>query len=224
MSSKGQKSILVIGATGPLGQACIQKLADHSSQPSIHAFCRGATKVDTRCKSVVVGDGRNSQDLARALRETNADWVVVTIGSGPDLSKGNDIRTSSAKALAGVLQTDPAFSRVRTLLVSSNGAGTSKIVIGMGIGAFISFHLRHVLDDHTGQEAAFMPLKSRTIVVRPTELTNNAATGKLVEFGDTVKAPSIKCDRADLAEWIADAIASEKNPCVVNLTGVKTSS
>ena len=79
----------------------------------------------------------------------------------------------------------------------------------------------NVLNDHTGQEAAFEPLKNRTIVVRPTSLTSDAPTGKLVEFGDTVKGPSIHTDRADLAEWIANAIASGKDPCVVNLTGVK---
>lgn len=219
------KSILVIGATGLTGKECIHKLSKQMPMPRIHAFCRNPSKLDieTRslCKSIVQGDARKEGDIRRALQETTADWIVIAVGNGEDLSKKNDIRTASGYIIANILQQHPSLSNVRVLLVSSNGAGASKIVVGMGIGKLISFHLRHVLQDHTGQEAAFEPLKSRTIVVRPTALTTNTPTGKLVEFGDMVKGPSIHSDRADVAEWIANAIMSEKEPCVVNLTGVQ---
>ena len=224
-NNQDQTSILVLGATGATGLACIEKLAEQTPRPSIHAFCRNTTKLDSKtsalCKSVFQGDARKSSDIARALRQTNSNWVLVAVGHGHDLSSKNDIRTLSGKAISNVLQSDPAFEHVRIMVVSSNGAGRSKIVVGMGIGSLISFHLRHVLKDHTGQETAFEQLKDRAIVVRPTSLTSDAPTGKLVEFGDTVKGPSIQTDRADLAEWVAEAIASGKDPCVVNLTGVK---
>lgn len=219
-----QTSVLVIGATGLTGKACILKLSEQVPKPSIHAFCRDESKLDNKmrslCTSVVQGNARKEQDIRRALKTTHADWIIVAIGNGEDVSK-SDIRTASAHAIVNVLKGDPAFSNVRTMLVSSNGAGSSKIVVGMGIGMLISHHLRHVLADHTGQEAAFRAVKDRTLVIRPTALTTDAPTGKLVEFGDTVKAPSIKTDRADVAEWIADAIVTEKGPCIVNLTGVK---
>ena len=224
-NSKEQASILVLGATGATGLACIEKLAKQTPRPTIHAFCRNKTKLDSKtsalCKSVFQGDARKSSDIARALRQTNANWVLVAVGQGNDLSSKNDIRTLSAKAIADALRSNPSLESVRIVVVSSNGAGRSKIVVGMGLGSLISFHLRHVLKDHTGQEAALAALQDRTIVVRPTSLTSDAPTGKLVEFGDTVKGPSIHTDRADLAEWVAAAIVSDMEPCVVNLTGVK---
>jgi NAD(P)-dependent dehydrogenase (short-subunit alcohol dehydrogenase family) len=219
-----QKSILIIGATGLTGQECIQKLAEHPSRPAIHAFCRNASKLDDKtrelCQSIIQGNARNESDIRHALQETKADWVVVSIGNGSDVSK-TDIRTASGHAIANVLQHDSAFAQTRTVVVSSTGAGTSRIIVGMGIGKLISFHLRHVLADHTGQEAAFKPLMKRSIVVRPTSLTTNTPTGKLVEFGDEVKGPSTQTDRADLAEWIAQAITTDKEACTVNITGLK---
>ena len=173
------------------------------------------------CNSVVQGDVRKESGIRKAIMETKPDWIIVAVGNGADLSK-NGIRTASGEAIANVLQQDGSdFRNVQVMLVSSNGAGSSKIVVGLGIGSLISHHLRHVLADHTGQEAAFQPLSGRVVVCRPTSLTTGEATGKLVSFGDKVKGPSIKTDRADLAEWIAHAVVSDKTACVVNLTGVK---
>ena len=219
-----QTSILILGATGLTGLACIQKLSDHPSKPQIHAFCRSQSKLGKHrdlCTSVVQGDARKPEDIRSALEQTNANWIVVAVGNGNDVSK-SDIRTVSGQAIAKVLTQDPAFGRIRTVVVSSNGAGGSKIIVGLGIGSLISFHLRHVMKDHTGQEAAFKPIQSRTIIVRPTSLTTNAPTGKLVEFGDKEKGPSIHTDRSDLAEWISQAILNGKDHTkVVNLTGVR---
>jgi len=218
------KSNLVIGATGLSGLNCIQKLSEQDKGNEIHAFVRSADKLDDsirqRLDSIQVGDARKPSSLRKALRKTNANWVVVTIGSGGDVSK-SDIRTKSAQALVQVL-VEPEFSAVRTVVVSSNGAGTSKIKVGFGIGMMIAHHLRHVMVDHSGQEEAFKAISHRTIVVRPTALTNGASTGKLVSFPDDKKSPTIKTDRADLAQWIVQAIGSNKRACTVNLTGVKS--
>jgi len=161
---------------------------------------------------------------------TNADSVVVAIGNGDSVAK-TDVRTATAQVLVAALE-QPEFQHVRVIVVSSIGASNSKIVVGMGIGSLLSFHLRHVLKDHDGQEAAFTQsptVRGRTIIVRPTGLTDNEATGHVVPFGDTVKSPTIKTDRKDLAAFVADtlynggpAVASAgTNHVVVNLTSVK---
>jgi len=218
------KSILVLGATGATGIQCIEKLSNNYKN-KIHAFVRNPSKVDTStrslCQSIQTGNALKEADLRRALAATKADWVVVALGGGSDLSaKTNTIRTANAQILAP-LMAETEFRHVRALVVSSNGAGSSKIIVGFGIGLMISSHLRHVLKDHTGQEQAFASLPHRTIVVRPTALTSDEATGKLVEFPDTKKGPSIKTDRVDLAEWVAHAIDADFQPRVVNVTGVK---
>jgi hypothetical protein len=195
VTANPSKSVLVFGATGPTGTECIKKKLDKQSAPiSIHAFCD--TMARNLCSSVVQGDARKESDIRKAIVETKPNWIIIAVGNGADLSK-NDIRTASGKAIANVLQQDGSdFRNVQVMLVSSNGAGSSKIVVGLGIGSLISHHLRHVLADHTGQEAAFKPLGGRVVVCRPTSLTTDQATGnKLVIFGDKVKGPSIKTDR-----------------------------
>merc|ERR1712125_6645 len=162
-----------------------------------------------------------------ALWETQANVVVVSVGAGDSVKK-DDIRTKSAEALASVLTKngEEEFGRVRVLIVSSNGAGGSRILVGFGIGKLIEFHLRHILKDHNGQENAFRSsplLQTRTCIVRPTSLTDNQATKNLVVFGDYEKPKTIKTDRADLADWVTKAICDESVPGekIVNVTGVK---
>jgi len=225
MSNQQQQSILILGATGGTGLECIRQLAKHPSKPRIHAFCRSPSKLGNDqdlCQSVIQGDARQVNDLQQALEQTAANVVIVSVGNGESVAK-SDIRTASAEALATVLKL-PQYKHVRTIVVSSTGAGTSRIIVGMGIGKLISFHLRHVLKDHTGQEAAFYPLRSRTTVVRATALTEDAPTGKLVQFGDTEKSPTIKTDRADLAAWIVQEVCGGTKPIggrLVNVTGAK---
>jgi putative NADH-flavin reductase len=226
MPTANQQSVLVIGATGRTGLECIRHFANHQTNPAVYAFCRDADKLDDKdkalCTSIVQGDARSPADLERALTETHAEVVVLSIGNGDSVKK-SDIRTASAQALVQVLE-KPQFERVHTVVVSSTGAGNSRIIVGGGLGTLISFHLRHVLADHTGQENAFNSLRNRTTVVRATSLTENEATGKLVYFQDRDKSPTIKTDRSDLAQWIVEEVCGGTKPVggrVVNVTGVK---
>jgi hypothetical protein len=221
------QSILVIGATGRTGLECVRQFAALSPNPFIHAFCRNKSKLSiadqNRCTSIIEGDARSADNLERALADSSATDVILSIGNG-DSIKRTDIRTASGKALVQVLKL-PAYKKVRTLVISSSGAGSSQIVVGMGIGKLISFHLRHILKDHTDQEAAFYSIRNRTTIVRASALTDNAATGKLVEHGDHEKALTIKTDRADLAVWIVNQICDTDDSLAlgraVNVTGVK---
>ena len=174
-----------------------------------------------RLTTVQKGNARKAEDIEKALVNTKADWIIISVGNGENVAK-NDIRQVNAQATASVLS-KPQYQHVRVVVVSSTGAGNSKIVVGMGIGKLISFHLRHILADHTEQEAAFAAtIPNRTTVVRATALQDGAATGKLQEFGDSDKSPTIKTDRADLAAWIAQEICEYGGrPRVVNLTSVK---
>jgi uncharacterized protein YbjT (DUF2867 family) len=226
MITTHQQAVLVIGATGRTGLECVRHFANHQTSPAVHAFCRDVNKLDDKdkalCTSIVQGDAFSPIDLERALAQTRADVVVLCIGSGDSVKKSYN-RTASAHAIAQVLKM-PQNKRVSIVVVSSAGAGSSRIIVGGGLGKLISLHLRHVLADHTGQENAFRSLQSRTTVVRATSLTENEATGKLVYFQDREKSPTIKTDRADLAAWIAEEVCCGTKPVggrVVNVTGVK---
>ena len=218
------KSILIIGASGRTGNYIIQQLNDNNvvptntNKPKIFAFCRDPSKLDptiiNMCDGTIKGNARSSDDIERALIESQADLVLVSVGNGDSVKK-SDIRTQSAQALVKVLtknstsnknntESTTSFENVRVIVVSSSGAGGSKIKVGFGIGKFIEWHLRHILNDHNGQEAAFLGsrMKNRTMIVRPTALTENEATGHVVTFGEKEKCPTLQTDRKDLADWL----------------------
>lgn len=223
------RNVLVMGASGRSGLEILRVLSAHDSKPQIHAFCRNPDSLNASatslCTSVVRGNAKSVADIERALRETKADVVVVSLGNGDSVRK-SDIRTASAEALVIVMK-KPEFLDVHAVIVSSAGAGKSKIKVGMGIGMMISYHLRHVLADHTGQERAFMSspgIQMRTCIVRATSLVDNKATGKIATYGDKEKAPTIETDRADLATWITKQVC-QSTSCgggqIVNITGSK---
>ena len=227
------KNILVLGSTGRTGINLIQQLAtikSDANKPNIFAFCRDPARLDTEtkalCKEVLTGDATKPSDLQQALDDSNADCVFVAVGNGANLTKSaNTIRTANAVALAKVLRM-PQYSQVQVMVVSSNGAGGSKIKVGFGIGQLIAFHFRNVLKDHSGQEAVFRKaLRDRTMIVRPTALTEFESTGKMVLFGDKEKPPTIKTDRLDLAQWVVqEAVygkAADFGGMPVNLTGIQ---
>lgn len=229
MYSPKHQSILVIGASGRSGIEIMRYLSKHPSKPEVHAFCRDPDKLCFQgghhvcCNTVIKGDARSIPDIESALSKTHATMVIMSIGNGDDVSK-SDIRTASAVALVQVLTSKPEFSDVQVVVVSSTGAGTSSIKIGMGVGKMIEYYLRHILKDHSGQEAAFVEIKDRTMIVRATALTDSKPTGNIKIFGDTDKSPSMNIDRADLAEWIVKQICDRPDNVrgrVVNITGVK---
>lgn len=210
------KSVLIIGATGALGLQCLRHFDHDASISHVHILCRNPSKLSASdkqlCDSIVTGDARDASDVENALARSEADYVVLCTGNGANVGK-SDTREKTGEALAQVLQSNPAFNHVKAVVVSSLGAGNSRIKVGMGIGTMISYHLRHVLADHTRQEAAFANLTDRTLIVRPTSLTDDKGGKALVEFdGSSTKGPSISADRSDVAAWITKEIAKNDTP------------
>jgi nucleoside-diphosphate-sugar epimerase len=224
------KSVLVIGASGRTGSQVVDQLCHHASKPNVYAFCRDLSKLNdtskSHCKDVYCGDTRETYKIEQALAQSDADIMIVCLGNG-DSTAQTDVRTASAKAIVSTLQ-KLQYHHVKALVVSSNGAGGSRIKVGPfdGKAGRILEHLfRHVLKDHDGQEALFRTaLQDRTVIVRPTSLTDNCPTGKIKQFGDLEKAPSIYTDRLDLAEWIVEEVCGEVRlfgDKIANITSVQ---
>ena len=209
--SPNTKSVLIIGATGALGLQCLRHLAQEPTVTNVHVFCRTPAKLSDAdkklCASIITGNARNPDDVEKALIKSKADYVVLATGNGMDLSK-SDTRQKTAEALVEVMS-KPAFDHIKAVVASSHGASDTKIIVGMGIGAMIAYHLRHVMADHTLQEAAFANIMDRTLIVRPTSLTDDKGGKELVEFDGHKKSPSISADRSDVAAWITKEIAKD---------------
>jgi NAD(P)H-binding len=201
--------ILLVGATGKTGLEVAHQLSENPSKPSIHAICRDIAKLQkattVKFDTVSKGDASKADDIEAALLKSEANWIIVCIGQGMNLSKDNHIRTENAEATVEVLQ-QPEFKHVRVLVVSSSGAGKSRIIVGWGIGVMISYYLRHVLKDHTGQELAFQKIANRTTIVNSTILVEKKPVGSLVSFGDDEESPMTETHIADLAAWIVNEL------------------
>lgn len=207
--SFNEKSVLIIGATGALGLQFLRKFAEDPNITNVHVFCRSPSKLsdtDRRlCESIITGDARSASDIEKALIESKADYVVLATGNGADLRK-TDTREKTGQALAQAMS-KASLQHVKAVIISSHGAADTKIKVGMGIGMMISHHLRFVLADHTRQEGAFANLSKRTLIVRPTALSDNKGGHKIVEFDGTKKGPSINIDRSDVAAWVTKEVA-----------------
>ena len=210
-NNDNMKSVLIIGATGALGLQCLRHVAEAPTVGHVHVLCRTPSKfsdTDKRlCDSVIVGNARDAQDVEKALVASKADYVILATGNGMDVTK-SDTREKTGRALAKVMM-QPPFRHVKAVVVSSHGAADTKVKVGFGIGMMISYHLRHVFSDHTLQEQAFQEheLARRTVIVRPTSLTDEKGGNKIVEFNGQKKGPSISIDRSDVAEWITNEIS-----------------
>lgn len=219
-TSNKQQSILLIGATGRSGNEILKQLLANNTKPKVHAFIRDPSKLEPeykdKCASIFKGDARSPSDIERALTESNADLVIVAVGNGDDTGK-SDIRTTNAQAVATAME-QPGMESVNAIVLSSFGAGPTQVKVGFGIGKLIEYQLRHVFKDHDGQESAFLDngLADRVMIVRPTSLTDGKANGKIIEFGDSEKAPSINIDRGDVGVFVA------KEACSIPFAGGKT--
>lgn len=200
-------TILVLGGNGQTGVEVIRACATAPARPVVHAFCRSASNLsdtDTaHCASVVEGDACSPEDVARALEQTAADAVVVAVGRSKDLGP-TDVRETSAKALMDAVEPGAKFDHVKIVIVSSVGAGGTKLTIGFGIGMLLGMRLKNVLADHDRQEEQVWSRlgddKKRALVLHATGLTTGHPGGEVCIFEG--KIPNARIDRSLLARFI----------------------
>lgn len=204
--------VLLIGATGRLGLQIIRAASSPITELSIHAFCRTPSKLPagdaSACASVVQGDARSSSDVRRALQSTKATIVIMSIGEG-DSTAPTNLRAATAKALMDVIEPGQDMDHVKVVVVSSTGAGGTKIDIGYGIGMLLTWQLRHGMKDHTEQEEEFQRRigdAQRLLILRPTGLTDGKANGMTTTFPKNTRVPCAQIDRKDLAQFIVAEI------------------
>ncbi|PXF49085.1 hypothetical protein BWQ96_01223 [Gracilariopsis chorda] len=207
-------SILIIGANGRMGQHLIYAAARETNKPTIHAFVRNPASlpppVASVCDSVQRGNALEAEDVRAALVESSATHIIVAIGV-PNSTARSTLRADSAKAITEAIERSE--QPVKVVVVSSMGAGGTKIKFGFGIGSLTHFILRHVLDDHDHQEERFLSFfendKDKLLIVRPTELTEGRAGAKVTLFDGDKRTPSMKVDRGDVATWIAGQVCRD---------------
>lgn len=227
-------TILVVGATGRSGQAIIRSAAASSHRPVVYGFARSPEKMAEEdrkmCKAMIRGDARSPDELAQAIEETDADFVIMCVGI-PDSLKPSDIREATAIALVAALKQSDRMRRIRVAIISALGAGGSKIRLGFGIGSVIQFILRNGLRDHDMQEATLQSsfsdengLENRLLIVRPTGFIDTAPQKHSVYIlKDRERCPTYSIHRDDMAEWLIERICGDQASFggIVAITGVR---
>lgn len=220
--------ILLIGASGRAGNEIVKQLVAHDSHPKVHLFCDKSTdelheKHLEVCASVYHGDSSRATDILEALQETQASIVILSIDNRDKIvTSSGEFCTPRAWAVVSAMKM-PDMSHVRAIVLSSFGAGTSRIRYRMmGYGRLIQHRRRQSLRDHTGQEAAFLAnkLNNRTVIIRTTDIISGKSTGKIVEFGDEDRAPSFCVDVIDVANYVTREVCEGLlRGRIVNITG-----
>ena len=204
------KSVLVLGADSRAGVSLIRQYAkQEGAAPKIHAFCSTKNQMDKltsgHCHSIHTGDAHNAVELDRAIALSQPDVVIVAVGTDEVKScSKSQVRTKTTENLVHLLEAKESYSQIRVIIISSAGAGISKIKIGFGVGKLMELRSKNVLQDHTLQEEACVPIFDRVTIVRPTQLTDCGVSGFLEEFGDREKMPTRRCHLDDLAQFVVN--------------------
>jgi uncharacterized protein YbjT (DUF2867 family) len=191
LSSEVGARVLVLGASGQLGQAVVARLAQDNYR--VRAFQRRPL-ADEAADGVEVflGDALDRDAVARSAE--GQDAVVNAIGSGT--LRANTVESDTTAAVVAVLQ--------RT--------GPQRYVgMSAGLVADVSFIFDHLIRplvlgnlyrEHLAVERLIRQSDLDWTIVRPTRLVNAPARGYL-ESTDRLPRRTMNTSRADVAAFIA---------------------
>ena len=187
--SQKQRSVLIIGATGSISVEVLLQLSQSHSESgydvplNVFGLTRDMKTVSRKTneafsrfgEALIEGDPSDSLDLQRALSLSNADTVIVAIGSGKR-ERTPTARALNAEVLSHVLE-QPPFRHVRLVVLSSSEAARQDVQSGNASPktksvrrGFLPQSLKQgIARDHAAQEAWFLnspTLAERTTILR----------------------------------------------------------
>jgi hypothetical protein len=225
MTTSPSASILLIGDVGRDSLAIMKKLMSHPTSPEIHLLISESSKLCQEhrmlCASVYIGDARRATDVLEALRSTEANIVIL---SSDDQDIVDQFRDRRSWAVVSSMKM-PGMEHIRAVVLSSNDVGplgSSLANVRMGISRLIKRQRNLKVKDRNSHELAFVKcrLQHRTVIVRATSLTDDEASGEILEFGDRERSPSLRIARDDVARYITREVCeSDLRGKIVNITG-----
>ncbi len=185
--------ITVIGASAGTGREVVEQAVARGHK--VVAVSRRGCDVDGAVN--VPGDALDPRVLSIALHGCEA--VVICVGGAPDDDR---FRTRVTRAVIDTID----GRDVRLVVESSLGVGESARLMSPPARFFGRSALKRALADHADQEAVARVSGLRYTIVRPGNLTDHRATGR-VSTGGPGFVPRIS--RADVAAFILDAIEED---------------
>jgi 3-oxoacyl-[acyl-carrier protein] reductase len=128
------RSALVLGASGGLGLASAESLAEEGARVAI--FARNAEKLEAEADRIgglaIPGDVREAPDIERAVRTTVDTFggldIVVANGGGPPTSRASDLTAADLEDAFRLLML-PVVNLVRASLPYLKASGRGRIVL-----------------------------------------------------------------------------------------------
>jgi putative NADH-flavin reductase len=194
--------ILVLGATGATGQLIVRDAA--ASGHYVVALVRAKTRADLPGAELIEGDVRDEGTLARAL--AGCDAVVSALGTGMGLREV-DLLTVATRALVAAMKR----AGVRRLIcISALGVGDSRNHGGFVFDRlFQPLLLNHAYKDKDRQEATIRASSLDWVIVRPAQLTNGPARGRIRATTDLTSVNGGKVARADVAQFVVEQLTTD---------------
>ena len=195
---------LLIGATGPTGQAIVKQGVAQGHD--ITALVRDASKVTVSDPHLhcVVGDILSAQDVDAAMAGQEA--VICSLGTGVTF-KHVTLFSDGTRHLLDAMQ---KHAVQRIVCITGIGAGDSR-----GHGGFVYDRiveptvLHTIYADKDRQEALLRHSDRDWIIVRPGQLTNDEAAGKYRVLLDLTGVTVGKIARADVAAFVLQQLTSD---------------
>ena len=196
--------LLILGATGGTGKQAVEQALQRGH--FVTAFVRDPAKLDSKHPNltVVTGDVLKPDTLLPAVRRQGA--VICSLGNG----LGKDDHTVSEGTQHLIDAMNEAGVR-RLLVVSSFGVGDSYAGASLSSKLIVNTLLKNPIADKEIQERAVRESGLDWLIVRPTRLTDDAATGTYtVEEHIKFSAFAMpRIARADVAAFLLDQLDND---------------
>ena len=196
--------LLVVGATGGTGKQAVEQSLQRGH--FVTAFVRDPAKLTIQHPNLTVltGDVLKPETLLPAVRRQDA--VICSLGNG--LGKDDHTVSDGTKNLIEAMR---LANVSRLLVVSSFGVGDSYAEASLSSKLIVKTLLKNPIADKEIQEQAVRESGLDWLIVRPTRLTDDVATGKYkaqehLQFS-AFAMPRIP--RADVADFLLDQLDSD---------------
>ena len=152
---------------------------------------------------VLLGDAKNSDDVAKALE--GQDAVLCSVG-GQSISDS----TSRSEITRLIVSHMKAQSISRLVVCSVVGIGESGDHLGWFSRVLTGIFLKHAMNDHRAQEAIVVDSGLEYVIIRPPQLVNGPLTKSYRTATEHESFRASKISRADVAHAMLSAIEDSK--------------
>jgi putative NADH-flavin reductase len=197
-------SVLVLGASGPLGRAVVDRAL--AGGHAVTAFVRDPERYEGPGGiAVVKGDVLDAESLARAV--PGHDAVVWAVG-GPNTKEGRAaLPDTCERGTRHLIEAMDEAGVRRLVAVSVWGVGGSRKRAPLPIRLIVFDRvIRDEIADKTRQEELLRASDLDWTVVRPPRLTDGPATGQFRHAEELKYSARSQLSRSDLAGFMLDEL------------------